>query len=226
MPLRWHIMAALMVVAFAACTSVNVPQPGGTVPSGGAGPAPITATPATLVFSSTGASAAQIITLSEVGYSAGFSLRTTCNIVSTSLLTLTSYLVVPLAAGSCVLTFFDTNNQSVNVPVTVTVPGGPTPAPSPSANPGPNPIVSTPKALSFLGLGSALAQTLVLSEPNYSGGFSLLVGCAQAGVAQTNPTTFSIAPLAGGACSLLFGDTTGESILVPVVVTVTNGGGQ
>jgi hypothetical protein len=45
-------------------------------------------------------------------------------------------------------------------------------------------------------------------------------------VTQSTSSTFSIAPLANGSCGLSFGDTNGQAILVPVIVTVTNGGGQ
>jgi hypothetical protein len=191
---------------------------------------PIVATPSSLLFSAIGASSAQTVTLSELGYQGAFSLRTACTIVSASVITEASYSITPLANGACTLTFLDANGQSVNVPVAVSSVAPPSPSPSavPSTSPSPGfgPIVASPISFAFLGTGSALAQTLTLTESNYAGAFSLKAPCAQTAVTQSTSTTFSIAPLANGSCALSFGDANGQTILVPVIVTVTNGGGQ
>jgi hypothetical protein len=191
---------------------------------------PIVATPSSLLFSAFGAPSAQTVTLSELGYQGAFSLRTACTIVSASVITEASYAITPLANGTCTLTFFDANGQSINVPVTVSSVAPPSPSPSaaPSTSPSPGfgPIVASPISFAFLGTGNALAQTLTLTETNYAGTFSLKAACAQTVVTQSTSSTFSIAPLANGSCGLSFGDANGQTILVPVIVTVTNGGGQ
>jgi hypothetical protein len=208
---------------------VATPAPTGTPAFG-----PIVATPPSLLFSALGAANAQVVTLSEQGYTGAFSMRTTCTIVSATVLTEASYSITPLANGTCSLTFLDSNGQSINVPVTVSAtatpapspPVSPSPSPAPSSTPALSPIVASPISFAFLGVGASLAQTLTLSETNYAGAFSLKAGCAQAAVNQITNTTFSIAPASFGSCTLSFGDTNGQSIIVPVVVTVTNGGGQ
>ena len=217
---------------------------------------PILATPSSLAFTALGPAYTETVTLSEPNYSGGFSLETACTIVSPVVVTVTSYAITPLANGTCTLTFFDANGQSINVPVTVNAGATPQPTPSmspspspstmpttspsstptnsptiapsasPTSSPGLSPIVAHPVSFAFLGAGSALAQTLTLTEVGYSGSFSLKAACAQTTVTQTTAATFTIAPAAAGSCGLSFGDTNGQTILVPVVVTVTNGGGQ
>jgi hypothetical protein len=219
------LCVAFLVTACGPNTVHSVPLPSPT-PS----LSPIVATPSSLLFSALGATSAQTVTLSELGYQGAFSLRTACTIVSASVITEASYTITPLANGDCTLTFLDANGQSVNVPVTVSSVATPSPSPSaaPSTSPSPSfgPIVASPISFAFLGTGSALAQTLTLTETNYAGSFNLKALCAQTVVTQSTSTTFSIAPFANGSCGLSFGDANGQTILVPVIVTVTNGGGQ
>ncbi len=229
---RWNLCAAaflLVALIVTACgpqtTSVPVATPG---PSGTPAFGPIVATPPSLLFAVLGPANAQVVTLSEQGYTGAFSLRTNCTIVSETVITQASYSIVPLANGTCTLTFLDSNGQSVAVPVTVSAPATPAPSPSttPTPTPGLSPIVAAPISFAFLGTGAGLAQTLTLSEAGYAGPFSLKAGCAAVAATQSTLATFSIAPADAGSCSLTFGDANNQTILVPVTVTVTNGSGQ
>jgi hypothetical protein len=234
---RWNLCAAAFLLVTLAVTACG-PQSSTTVPIATPAPTgtpafgPIVATPPSLLFAALGAANAQVVTLSEQGYTGAFSLRTTCTVVSAAVISEASYAITPLANGTCSLTFLDSNGQSVNVPVTVSTTATPAPSPSaspstsPSAAPGFGPIVASPISFAFLGTGAPLAQTLTLSETGYAGAFSLRAGCTQAAVNQITNTTFSIAPASFGSCTLSFGDANGQTIIVPVVVTVTNGGGQ
>jgi hypothetical protein len=237
------VLALVIAVVFAGCGvggSTGAPHPAPTpTPS----LSPIVATPSSLTFAALGAAAAQTVTLSEAGYEGAFSLRTACTIVTPAVLTETSYSITPLANGACTLTFFDANGQSINVPVTVSA-TAPTPAPStsptagptamptsgpttaPTSSPSPSPIVANPVSFAFLGTGAGLSQTLTLSEAGYTGTFALTTGCAQIAVTPSTGTTFALVPASAGSCGLVFGDNHGQTILVPAIVTVTNGSGE
>lgn len=86
-------------------------------------PAPAAAVvvnPASLSFTSTGTPAT--VTVTESGYTGAFTATSTnCNgIATTAAGTGGQFNVTPVAAGTCSVTFADTNNNTVALPVTVT----------------------------------------------------------------------------------------------------------
>ena len=86
-----------------------------------------------------------------------------------------------------------------------------------------------PTSLAFLGVGGALAQTVTVSETNYSGVFTVTsANCS--GIASTSASSssgaFSITPLGAGSCSFTFTDGQQKTVALPVSVTVTVGGGE
>jgi hypothetical protein len=89
---------------------------------------------------------------------------------------------------------------------------------SATPTPAPGPIVATPSSLTFAALGAAAAQTVTLSEAGYEGAFSLRTACTIVSPVVLTESSYSITPLANGACALAFFDDNGQSLNVPVTV--------
>lgn len=85
-------------------------------------------------------------------------------------------------------------------------------------------------SMSFLGVGSSLAQTIVASEVNYSGAFSAssttCTGIASIALQSGSTTTFSVTPVGAGTCSFSIADTMNQSKSFTVMVTTTTVGGS
>lgn len=100
-----------------------------------------------------------------------------------------------------------------------------TAAPAPT----PGPPVAAPVALTFLGTGSALAQSVTLSETFYAGTFAASsTNCTGIATVSSGASSgaFKVTPVAAGACTFTFTDAQQRTIALPVSVTVTLGGGQ
>ena len=93
----------------------------------------------------------------------------------------------------------------------------------------PRPPAVTPASLTFLGAGTALAQSVNVSETNYSGAFSVTSANCSAIAAADKPSSsgaFSITPLGAGSCTFTFTDAQQRTATLSVSVTVTLGGGE
>lgn len=84
----------------------------------------------------------------------------------------------------------------------------------------------TPSSLSFLGIGAGNQQLVSVSEQGYNGAFTLQSTCASIASISASGNTYSVVPLAAGTCSATFTDANGNITTLPIVVTVTTGGGQ
>lgn len=93
----------------------------------------------------------------------------------------------------------------------------------------PRPPAVLPASLTFLGAGAALAQSVNVSETNYSGAFSVTSASCSAIAAADKPNSsgaFSITPLGAGSCTFTFTDAQQRTATLSVSVTVTVGGGE
>jgi hypothetical protein len=85
----------------------------------------------------------------------------------------------------------------------------------------PGQITSSSSSLSFSATGPSAAQTLTISEPGYSGGFTAS-GCSGVATisAGTQQGSFVITPIAAGSCSISILNASGATLeQIPVVVT-------
>ncbi|GEM_PF-2752971 len=104
----------------------------------------------------------------------------------------------------------------------------PTPTPTPSPTPTPGPLTATPSVLSFLGIGANLAQTVTVSSSFYTGGFTT-TACTNA-AATTVATvsavgsngTFTVTPVAVGACAITVSDAANRQTQVSVTVATSS----
>ncbi len=98
------------------------------------------------------------------------------------------------------------------------------PAAQPTAPPGNSSSSSVSlslSSLSFGATGASAAQTILVSEKNYTGTFSVS-GCS--GIAQTadlGANKYQITPLQAGICALTFSDSSGHSAALGITVTTT-----
>jgi hypothetical protein len=107
----------------------------------------------------------------------------------------------------------------------------PSPAASPSAAPGAV-LLSVPN-LAFTATGTASAQTFAASQANGSGTFTASTAATGsgscAGIATIAPTTgssFTVTPLAAGACTFTIAGGGGQSAALTIDVTSTTLGGS
>jgi len=99
---------------------------------------------------------------------------------------------------------------------------------SPSASPQPNAIVLSTQTMHFANAGTdGSAHQVQVAENGYSGVFSENDTCTPqtgnpvADVSETspgNPATYSITPLADGACVATFTDTNGQTTTIAISV--------
>ncbi|HEY0381915.1 MAG TPA: hypothetical protein VGC72_06925 [Candidatus Elarobacter sp.] len=104
----------------------------------------------------------------------------------------------------------------------------PTATPVPTPVPTPGPLTASPNALSFLGTGASLAQTVTVSSTFYTGSFSASA-CTNAQsttVATVGPVagdgTFSVTPQAVGACTIDVSDAANRHTSVSVTVATSS----
>ncbi len=83
-----------------------------------------------------------------------------------------------------------------------------------------------PASLSFTGTGASNTQLLTVSEPGYTGAFTLSSTCSSIVTITPSGSQYIVVPLAAGTCSATFADANGHSAVVPIVVTVTTIVGQ
>jgi hypothetical protein len=105
----------------------------------------------------------------------------------------------------------------------------PTETPTPTPTPTPGPVVVSIPSLQFLGVGSAYAKTIVVTQANYNGQFAL-GGASCNSITTTDVTTslqnFTITPLAVGTCAYTLTGGGGAQTTLPVTVTTVTLVGQ
>ena len=81
--------------------------------------------------------------------------------------------------------------------------------------------MAAPTSLTFF--NSTAAQTLAVSETGYAGAVSETDTCAGkatiTGGGNGPQATYSVKPVAVGTCSATFGDSFGQTLVVPITVT-------
>ena len=90
----------------------------------------------------------------------------------------------------------------------------------------PGTVAVAPSSLSFLGTSVADAQLVTVSEAGYTGAFTLRSSCASIAAINPSGNQYIVIPTAAGTCSAMFTDANGNNAILPIVVTVTTGGGQ
>jgi hypothetical protein len=108
--------------------------------------------------------------------------------------------------------------------------GGPfigVPTAKPSATPG---IVTlSPASLAFTASGSSYAQTVTVTQSNYSNG-AFTAGTTTcsgiATVAEASSTSFTFTPVGAGSCTYTISGGNGQSATLAVGVTTTSVGGH
>jgi hypothetical protein len=111
----------------------------------------------------------------------------------------------------------------------------PTATPSPAASPSPAPgavLLSVPN-LAFTATGAASAQTFAASQANGSGTFTASTAATGSGsctgiatIAPTTGSSFTVTPLAAGACTFTIAGDGGQSAALTIDVTSTTLGGS
>jgi hypothetical protein len=95
------------------------------------------------------------------------------------------------------------------------------PTATPPATSGSSSVSLSLSSLSFAAIGAAAAQTILVSEKNYTGTFTV-TGCSGTAQAQDlGANKFQITPLQAGACSMTWTDTAGRKAALAVTVTTT-----
>jgi hypothetical protein len=100
------------------------------------------------------------------------------------------------------------------------------PVTQPSASPGTLSI--TPSSLAFTDVGSSYAQTVTLSQPNYSGTFTASTTTCSgiATIAKNGASGFTVTPVSAGSCTFTITGGDGASATLSIGVTTTGVGGQ
>ncbi|HTD37350.1 MAG TPA: hypothetical protein VK669_07540 [Candidatus Limnocylindrales bacterium] len=104
----------------------------------------------------------------------------------------------------------------------------PSPSPTPSPTPTPGPLTASPSSLSFLGTGSDLMQTVTVSSTYFTGTFAASA-CTNAqnttvatvGAVDANGT-FTVTPVAAGACTITVTDSSNRTATVSVTVATSS----
>jgi hypothetical protein len=155
----------------------------------------VAASPSSLTFTSPTAGT-QTTTPSETGYVGNF----TASIDNTNVATVSpasgsgAFTVTPVSAGTCNLTFTDTNGNSTVVPITVSA----------------GIVVVTPNTLSFA-KPTAAAKTFTASEGGYSGTWansSSNGAIATVATPVANASAITVTPHAAGSCTISASDGT------------------
>ena len=162
-------------------------------------PSPVEASPASLVFTTTGPGASQDVTVSQDEFSRSFALAATCNGVARINATRnakgqTTYKVTPLAKGSCTATFSGGLQESASVFIDVEPPGT---------------VKVKPSSLAFTSTGAGAAKNAGVSQNGYDGKFSESDTCDSiAKIRQTSnaggSASYTVTPLAKGDCVATF----------------------
>jgi hypothetical protein len=97
-----------------------------------------------------------------------------------------------------------------------------------------SPVVLTASSISFTGAGTSNAQNVTASQQGYSSNFVASTPNAGqtnscSGVATISPssgTSFTVTPVAAGACTFTLTGGSGQSATMKIDVTLTNVGGS
>lgn len=92
----------------------------------------------------------------------------------------------------------------------------------------PDAVTLTPASLAFTATGASNAQTVNVSQTNYSGSFTAATTTCSgiATIASTSASAFSVTPVAAGTCTFTISGGGGQSATLTVGVTTTSVGGQ
>jgi hypothetical protein len=84
-------------------------------------------------------------------------------------------------------------------------------------------ISANPTSLAFLNTGSAYAQTVTVSQSNYSGAFTATTSGGTTGAVTTNVSgsVVTVTPQEAGTTSVVIAGGSGNTITIPVTVTVS-----
>ncbi|MBV8721761.1 MAG: hypothetical protein JO277_06410 [Candidatus Eremiobacteraeota bacterium] len=143
--------------------------------------------------------------------------------------------VTPDRSGKCSVVFSDTDKHKASLSIAVTTPKpspspsvspSPSPTPTPTPTPGPGTVNAAPGSVTICpSSGPAScgthAQTVVLSQSNYSGGFGESDGCSSnvATVTSVNSTTYKVAGgSVPGTCIATFVGGAGKFATVTITV--------
>jgi hypothetical protein len=206
---RGAALAALILIGTASgCNSSTTPN---SPPASS-----IAVTPAALVFAGATSKVQQFV-VTDPKFTGTFVESSTCaNVATLAPVTnppvgpTATWNVTPVAAGTCSVQFSDGTGATT---ATVAVNG---------------PLSVNPTSLSFPST-SSVAQTVTVSKSGYAGSISESDTCAGAPAiatvspsgsasASTGSATFSVTSASLGTCSITFGDSLGDSIVVPVGV--------
>jgi hypothetical protein len=92
-----------------------------------------------------------------------------------------------------------------------------------------SPLVLAPTSLTFVAGGANAAQTVTVTETNYTGAFTESDTCGTFATVSTQSAsgpsaTYTVTPLAAGTCTITVHDANGQKGAVAVGITLTNGG--
>jgi hypothetical protein len=181
-------------------------------------PGPVLLRPASLEFIATGASNVQTVHVSQSGYASAFTESSTCAAIAT--ITSSSnangqatYVVTPVAAGSCRATFTGGNDVAAALPISVVLPG---------------PVVLSPTGMTFKATGSSNAQTLAVSQGGYNGTFAETNDCAATATVSVTSNaaghaSYKVTAHAGGSCTAVFTGGNKQSKALPISVILPGG---
>jgi hypothetical protein len=166
--------------------------------------------PRSVTLATAGAFATQAVTISENGYTQGYTKTNTCAGLATfgpvnRVGAVATVQATGVAPGSCSYTAKDVYGQSVTVPVLVAYP----------------PLVIAPKAAT-LAQGSTLA--LAISEDGYSQVYEKTNTCVgfasfSKAIRVGSVATVEVGGIRAGSCSFTARDVYGQTVTVPVTVT-------
>jgi YD repeat-containing protein len=181
--------------------SVNASSPGAVIVS-----------PASLSFDGVGSTYAKSVTATQSKYSGTFTHAGDCGPVATiadlsNANGSASYIVTPVAAGSCSATFKGGNGLSATLSISVA----------------PKPVIVSPTSLGFDALGSADVQQVAVSQAKYSGTFAHGGNCGPvATLAEISNAggnaSYSVTAVAAGSCSVTFTGGSGQTAALSISV--------
>ena len=175
-------------------------------------PGKVLLAPSSLTFNTT--STAGYATATQSGYAGRFTERDDCGPTARVAATVdaagtATYEVMPLAKGTCTATITGGNLESAPLAIAV-VPYGL--------------VVLDPSSLSFTATGSSSAQTVAVSQENFTGSFTESDDCTgvaklSAGSNAGGKASYTVTPEAEGACEATFAGGNAVKAQLPISVT-------
>ena len=170
-------------------------------------PGDVVVNPTSLKFTSSGASP-QRVSVSQTNNAQNIAESDDCSKVATLAGNVagTSFLVTPVAPGSCSATFTAAAGKTAKLPISV----------APAGN-----VVVTPASLNFSSTGGSAAKSVAVSQSNATQPPSESDNCSKIATFSKNGggTQYAVTPLALGSCSATFSGQNGKSAKLPVSVT-------